>query len=622
MTAHLLAIALGPVQDFIAAARRTRDLWFGSYLLSQISKAAALAVHKAGGKLIFPWPENPGLDLASRSAFNVANVILAELPEGILPKDVATSAENAAQGCWKDYAKRANQAANRLIDETIWNAQIDDVIEFYAAWMPLNQPYDQVRQRLMWLLAGRKALRNFKPAKGRERRPKSSLDGARESVFKLWDSHEETRKERRKILSDDKGLAQRLRLAAGEELDIVGLTKRAAIKEAFPSVVRVAADPWLRGIEADGDDAIKQLRAIAKETATLMGYKDEDIPYVTGTGECYKNTPFPYDGATLFPSRLESFLRTKRDSYALEDLFDEDDRKTIQRIKELLAGLQKGDSGYGEPEPYLAILNADGDRMSKALARICALPEHQKFSRQLAQFAGQTKDIVKKHHGCLVYSGGDDILAFVPVDQCLLCARQLHDKFCELLAQWKDDEGKSPTLSVGIAIGHCLEPLEDLLEYARTAEKAAKHPDRDGLAVHLHPRSGPPVCVRGQWETNLDARLVEWANMHLTEKLPDKAAYDLRELAKDYAGWPVSEQTDKAVEKDIERLLSRKQLDKEAFEKAMEQSFADQQVEGSRYDKYHTGAMRLAEEWLVARRIAKAMKQAKGKRAEPKEEEK
>ncbi len=54
MTAHLLVIALGPVQDFISAARRTRDLWFGSYLLSEISKAAARAVRKAGGELIFP----------------------------------------------------------------------------------------------------------------------------------------------------------------------------------------------------------------------------------------------------------------------------------------------------------------------------------------------------------------------------------------------------------------------------------------------------------------------------------------------------------------------------------------------------------------------------------------
>jgi CRISPR-associated protein Cmr2 len=41
MTDYLLALSIGPVQNFIAAARRTRDLWFGSHVLSEISKAAA-----------------------------------------------------------------------------------------------------------------------------------------------------------------------------------------------------------------------------------------------------------------------------------------------------------------------------------------------------------------------------------------------------------------------------------------------------------------------------------------------------------------------------------------------------------------------------------------------------
>ncbi len=47
MKSHLIALSIGPVQDFIAAARRTRDLWFGSHMLSEIAKAAALAVHNA-----------------------------------------------------------------------------------------------------------------------------------------------------------------------------------------------------------------------------------------------------------------------------------------------------------------------------------------------------------------------------------------------------------------------------------------------------------------------------------------------------------------------------------------------------------------------------------------------
>lgn len=40
-TAHLVSIAIGPVQSFIAQARRTRDLWFGSFVLSELSRAAA-----------------------------------------------------------------------------------------------------------------------------------------------------------------------------------------------------------------------------------------------------------------------------------------------------------------------------------------------------------------------------------------------------------------------------------------------------------------------------------------------------------------------------------------------------------------------------------------------------
>ena len=71
-TSWLLQISVGPVQKFIAATRRTRDLWFGSSMLSEISKAAAKAVKDAGAELIFPEPNG---DLRPKSDLNVANVI-------------------------------------------------------------------------------------------------------------------------------------------------------------------------------------------------------------------------------------------------------------------------------------------------------------------------------------------------------------------------------------------------------------------------------------------------------------------------------------------------------------------------------------------------------------------
>src|SRR5438094_503945 len=96
MTAHLLQLALGPVQELIERARRTRDLWFGSLLLSEISKAAALSIRKEDGKLIFPAADTNLTELS------VANIILAQLHPGVEPADVARAAGRAALQRWKE----------------------------------------------------------------------------------------------------------------------------------------------------------------------------------------------------------------------------------------------------------------------------------------------------------------------------------------------------------------------------------------------------------------------------------------------------------------------------------------------------------------------------------------
>jgi len=96
MTSHLLALTVGPVQQFIAAARRTRDLWFGSYLLSEISKAAAKAVADEVGidALIFPAPASH-VDLDRNTPLNVANIVLSEIGD-VDPSGVARKAKEAA----------------------------------------------------------------------------------------------------------------------------------------------------------------------------------------------------------------------------------------------------------------------------------------------------------------------------------------------------------------------------------------------------------------------------------------------------------------------------------------------------------------------------------------------
>lgn len=558
MTSYLYVLSIGPVQDFISAARRTRDLWFGSHLLSEISKSAAKAIADNGGELIFPAPENvdqlkPSVEI---NTFNVSNIILAELTEGSSssPFDVDQAAQLAGQKRWREVAKSAKSKAEGIVDASIWEDQIclkdrfDDVIEFYSAWVPWDPStsgYQIARSRLMRLHAGRKSIRDFSPAKGAPI-PKSSLDGARESVFEE-DIHKPGK------IPD--GLAFQLRLSPGEQLCAVGLTKRlGGEKTAFPSVVRVALDPWVRGVMHVGGEAEQLLGEIEGLC--------EDSGFAAGMGERYGRLykGFKYDGHVLYPSRLKSLMDSKKSSSdkpkirSYENQLSPEDHKKLDKIKILVDRLQKKDDGglgLGEPDPYLAILIADGDRMGKAISDITSAPDHRKLSRNLAKFAGDARTIVEEdHRGCLVFSGGDDVIAFLPVDKCLSAAKALHDKFSKLLSSEDPaDKGPFPTLSVGIAIGHCLEPLEDLLEYAKKAEKSAKNPDRenepdrDGLAVHLHMRGGgEPVKVREQWpkdpgKDGLVERIDRWVAMYLDDKLPDKAAYDIRELARAYAGW-------------------------------------------------------------------------------------
>ena len=166
---HLLAISVGPVQEFIVAARRTRDLWFGSYILSEISRAVAKAVEKQDGQLIFP---------ASLRVENVANVILAEVNADD-PKEVAAKAKEAAQKRWLEFAEDAQSEASGVIRADIWKDQVDDVIEVYAAWVPRSDNYEHDRARVMRLLAGRKNCRDFLPARGAPGcRSRPSMDNA------------------------------------------------------------------------------------------------------------------------------------------------------------------------------------------------------------------------------------------------------------------------------------------------------------------------------------------------------------------------------------------------------------------------------------------------------------
>jgi CRISPR-associated protein Cmr2 len=550
---RLLAISVGPVQEFIAAARRTRDLWFGSYLLSEISRAVANAVELGGGKLIFP---------AKSDAENVANVILAELPDGG-PNAIATKAKEAAKRRWKEFADETWQRTSVIIRSEIWNEQVDDVIEFYAAWVTCSTDYRADRSKVMRLLAGRKNCRDFLPAKGRAGVPKSSLDGQRETVLKN---------------GDRANWPKSLRLSTGEQLDVVGMVKRMAEgTQPYPSVARIAAETWLSGIEKQGK--LKPLKAACAKLLTkgLHTVHDENYDY------------FPYEGTVIYKDRHPDL----RKELGLGDTDLDEVADVLRKIA-------------GEPLPYVAVLVADGDGMGKALSRLESGEDHRTLSKKLATFAEAAKAIVaaKEHSGVLVYAGGDDVLAFVPVHTCLPCARALRTRFYQ---------GTGLTLSVGIAVGHFMENLEDLLEYGRDAEKAAKKVEgKDALAVHLHKRGGSPVKIAASWTNDPDKRLTRFAELIQLEAIPSKLPYDLRKLADLYDGW--KRETDderrlvvESLHQDVIRVVRDKQP------RSGRQYMSEIEATVNSFTN-PDDLKQFVQQLLVARQITEALKQAKGEK--------
>lgn len=586
---YLLQISIGPVQDFIAAARRTKDLWMGSHMLSEISKAAALAVYSGGGELIFPSAETikAAEKLKKEPQLNVANVILAQVKGTHESLDVlATRAHQAAKDRFKEYAQEAYEKAKKYICKERWDRQIEDVIEFYAAWTPVRDNYKKARQDVARLLAARKNLRDFKPHLGEAKVPKSSLDGLRESVF---------------LNGDITPKIPGARLKKGEALDAVGLIKRLAEDKFFPAVSRVAVDPWVRG---RGQSTVTNPALLsACEELVRIGA----LSRVYGENYC----KFPYEGTALQPSRYPA-MQSECDDEGVAKL-------NCKQIKDILANEPKID------EPYFALLVADGDRMGKAISSQDSIKRHQTFSAALARFAGEAQEIIRRQQGACVYTGGDDVLAFLPLDRALPCARELHNTFEKLLKDYS-----APTLSVGISIAHAMEDLEFLLNFGRDAESIAKKGldgqvkeqslERNGLAVVVRSRGNSAVAVREQWQgkketdelalMSLDARLEWWANRFIHDEIPVKFPYELRENIKFYKNWTVNDSLKSALERDMRRIFNRKDVNLSLSEKKRIDDYIVKRM------TTHQDIEKLSNELLIAQQIASGIKQAQPVRKE------
>jgi CRISPR-associated protein Cmr2 len=579
MAEYLLLVSVGPIQDFISAARKAQDLWFGSWLLSDLARATTTGIAEAaGGVPSFVFPATAAGE--GEESPSVANKLLCRLegtPEAV--RAVAEAGRRAMEDRLRAHATplfdQASAVAGARFDRARALAQIDDLMEYQWVAVPFEgRDYFTVWKLAEAELAAAKNTRRWREVTWGVGVPKSSIDGLRESVF-----------DEQIFEAGGADVRRRLHLKDAERLCGVGYLKRRGAeapdderpggpsgraRPVFHSASHVAAATLrMRALHRDARSAMIALRTELERLEVLPRVKARPTDEIARAAQCTPAT-FP---AWAGPSKDEppqQALATQSLSAAdaihmvsaahgiaafadvdgvvfypdrLPDLFDEakGSREVPQEVLERLADVHRALGVSRDTLPtYYVMLLADGDGMGACLETLGreheGLERHRQVSKNLVAFARRAADIVVAHGGSPIYTGGDDVLAFVPLPTALACADDLRRAFAAMV-RTSLPETASPTLSVGLAIAHHLADLSEVRRLAKEAEGLAKrHPGKNALGIVVDRRSGPRIRLVGSWdavatsgERSLRERLDEYAGWLHQRLISRKTAHDLRE---------------------------------------------------------------------------------------------
>jgi len=461
------------------------------------------------------------------------------------------------------------------LERELAERHIEQLMEFMWAATPVGDAgYRDARAQTERLLAARKNSRSWPQADDvKAGIPKSSLDGFRESVISEHVYKKYSDMKRRKVFGT----------SGNEKLCGVGLLKRNGRDPqsgnhddvpVFHSAAHIASAPTRVAMAEAAKNAwqryLSELQGIGvplnDHYVRISGDENTIIPMLSTEGQAPKHITM--DGGLLFESRLNTLIKNS--------LEITDKKQLDEKVTHAKKALRNVTFFTGEPYPYFAMLLADGDKMGVALDTMNDAETHRQFSEKLErEFAGRAQEIVGRHGGSLIYAGGDDVLGIVPITTALACAKELKDQFA--VAMEDVNNTKIPTLSVGIAIAHFLEPFANVREFAKTAERAAKNDaGRNALAVLVKKRGSAAKMVYGKWDDKqpLHERLNTWAQMQADGHLPNGFAFHLEDIVESLA--PRSEKVanpgefSDMVRALVKRVIRRRKIDSSIAQQAEE----------------------------------------------------
>ncbi len=515
MSRHLFLFTIGPVQSFIAQARKTQDLYSGSLILSDLIDEAINTLDKSGiidsNDLIFP----------NRKIQSKPNRLLAILKTDD-PDKIGNDVEDAVRRRFKASAEKAlKKSSIRELPEL--RSHIENFLGIYWVALPYNGNYSEKYEEIERLLGAVKNVRAFNqlPEAGR----KCALCGERNVLFYKTTGPND----RKSFISNAADIPKsKYQFIKGEGLCGVCSFKRFYKKESFPSTANIALMHTLY-----------KMRRNPEGCALWYEYKN-----------IFRDSHF--EEQLLYEENLTP-------KYLEKQGFDEFAGRLpeIQWKQKKIREFAKNES-LRLPR-YYAVIAFDGDSMGKWLSgekiknKESNLKQfHQRISELLGNFAEFSMDCLKDpldnktivtendFFGKAVYAGGDDFLGFVNLNHLFYVLKNLRKEFDEQVSKplSEDFEFKTPdgkmTFSAGIAIAHYKTPLSIALDWARAMEKKAKQVDgKDAVGFALLKHSGNIAQSIVKWKYNgLNDQTMSLAtelSKALKEWVSNKFLYSLRE---------------------------------------------------------------------------------------------
>ncbi|MAM75073.1 MAG: hypothetical protein CMO29_14845 [Tistrella sp.] len=579
-------LSITPVQEFVGQARRTRDLWAGSYLLSWLSAQAMAAVKKAGGEIVMPQVDDDsmirllihGNGVTPPVVGSLPNQFTARLPAGVGPEICRDAVQDAwgklAKAVWCKFVKPVKELSNFPDLSAVWTQQIEGFWEIAWVVVPpvdgederqtLKRAGDLLRRRKLWrshLLPDEYA------TLGREGGDHCQLmPDWRELSGYARASHADKQDAFWRSIRGQIGMIlghNAIELAQGERLCAPALVKRlfptlpaCALKNAidwvpgnksgeirsWPSTRYMAVLPWLRRVAnrrvANKPFIDRFLDLVGNDFQTESG---SDAHLASKLGEIGR-----LDG-NLFD---RDALRNTKD-FPIADNDAGDRRMKLEAARAALVTA----AGIGEPATHYALLLMDGDRIGEALTQ--AGP--RAIATLFKTFGKQVTQTIRRHDGICIYAGGDDVLALLSVPDAVTCARDLRRHWTKA-AEEAMGEGSRPTISAAVIFAEATVPLRLVLARAHEVlDGVAKNGNgRDSLAADI---------IRGgdfsrSWVSQWDAPGVEaFAGFASGQHAPLAASSGLLHAIGGRFGAPVLDLfADGGHDDDFERLLAQAHL--------------------------------------------------------------